>query len=839
MSRLKQTLLIVILLSELPLVRADVFATTNFVGDGKTDNTQAIQAAIDSCYNAGGGIVEFTSGIFLTGPITLESNVTLQIDSSATLLGTTYMKAYYPAGYDTTKPMPSSLQPLITSNQATNITITGNGTIDGNGLPWWNAYNAGTISVRPRLIQLNHSQNILIQNITLQNSPQFHVSLEYCWYVVVKNVTILAPSTSPNTDGIDPATCHFVQILNCKIDNGDDNVAVKSGNYDTSDPNAGTSNIVVSGCTFLHGHGVSIGSETNGGVDSMFVTNCTFNGTDNGLRIKSYRGVGGNVRDIIYKNITMTSVKYPIWISEYYPSIPAETDPAQAVTSTTPAYHDIVLDSVVATGGSTSNPGSYIVGIPESPIKNVILEDVNISGSYGLEVRNATVYTSNTTITATNGTSIIYQTDGSMHPAVLSNSTGGGAWNLPATWYSGMVPDSSDPVVVMNGDLVTVAAGQPARCNDLLISSNAILNNAGSLFVRDTFSISSNASYYNSSRTYPSFPAASIYDINNSSNYIQTAEADSILGSAGYDSTFGNIIDLGNTTIAGANILINGTLSLSNGRIILGAHNLTAGAVNAGSSNCYVEADGAGFLRIRAPGRIKTFYPVGTSIGYAPIWITNANTAADTFSVSAKADSTLNGNGSASGPDGRVKVSWKIAESTPGGTNCTLQFGWMTNEEDSIFAGNRSADARMFYWTDSTDTTEAGTGDYTTQFSAEPYWVSRGGVTSFGTFGVGDFKLTSVVPRNGGSPYEFILYQNYPNPFNPGTLIAYQLKTPGHVTLKVYDVLGREVRTLVNEKQVEGNHMVSFSAADLPSGVYFYKLEAEGFTRTRKLVVIK
>jgi polygalacturonase len=839
MSKLKQAFLLIILLSEAPFARANVIVTNNFVGDGSTDNTRAIQAAIDSCYNAGGGTVEFTGGVFLTGPITLESDVTLQIDSSATILGTTNMKAYYPAGYDTTQPMPSSLQPLIASSHATNITITGRGTIDGNGQPWWNAYNAGTISVRPRLIQLSHSQNILIENVTLQNSPQFHVSLQYCWYVVVQNVTILAPSSSPNTDGIDPATCHFVQILNCKIDNGDDDVAVKSGNYDSSDPNAGTSNVIVSGCTFLHGHGVSIGSETNGGVDSMFVTNCTFNGTDNGLRIKSYRGAGGNVRDVIYRDITMTNVEYPIWISEYYPTIPSSTDPAQTVTSTTPFYHDIIIDSLIATGGSTSNPGSYIVGVPESPIKNVILKDVNISGKYGLEVRNATIFTSNTTISVTSGASVIYQLNGSMNPALLSNSTGGGAWNLPTTWEGNAVPDSTDDVVLMNGDSVTISSGQPVTCNSLSISSEAVLNNAAPLFVKDTFAISSNAFYYNSSRACPSFPAASFYDINNASNYIHTTDADSILGSAGYDSAFGNIIDLSDRTIAGANVFVNGTLNLANGRIILGTYNLTAGLVNVSSTGSYVEADSTGVLKIYAPGRIKTFYPVGTSIGYAPVWITNANTAADTFSVSAKVDSTLDGKSSAPVPDGRVRVRWSIAESTPGGTNCTLQLGWMASEEDSIFAGSRSADGRIFYLTDSTDTAEAGTGDYATQFATEPYWVARAGVTSFGSFGVGNFKLTSVVSRDGGTPYEFMLYQNYPNPFNPSTVISYELKTASHVTLKVYDVLGRELKTLVNEKQGGGNHMVTFSAADLPSGIYFYRLEAETYSRTRKLVVIK
>jgi Glycosyl hydrolases family 28/Secretion system C-terminal sorting domain len=391
-----------------------VASSGDFVGDGKTDNTKAIQAAVDSCYGAGGGIVEFSAGTFLTGPITLKSNVTLEVDSSATLLGTTYTKAYYPAGYDTTLPPPSSLQPLITSNNAANITITGRGTIDGNGQPWWTSYNAakaggGTLPARPRLIQLNHSQNIVIDSVTLQNSPQFHVSLEYCWYVRVTDVTILAPSNSPNTDGIDPATCHFVYISHCRIDNGDDDIAVKSGKYDATDPNAGCSNIWISDCTFLHGHGVSVGSETSGGVDSMYVDSCSFTGTSNGLRIKSYRGNGGEVRDVTYSNITMQNVSNPIWISGYYPDIPSESDPAQAVSSTTPYYHNIDIINLTSTGSPTAG---LIVGLPEKPLENISLRNVSMASGTGLEIRNAAVDTTNTVVTASSGPGFIMQNGG-------------------------------------------------------------------------------------------------------------------------------------------------------------------------------------------------------------------------------------------------------------------------------------------------------------------------------------------------------------------------------------------------------------------------------------------
>ena len=375
-----------------------------FVGDGVTDNTKEIQAALDSVSTAGGGVIKFSNGKFLTGPLTLMENDTLDIDSTAAILGTTNMKAYYKSGTDTSLSPGSvgSFQPLLTANRANNIAIIGKGYIDGQGQEWWTAFNNGTISARPRMFQPNHCDGVLLKDITLKNSPQFHFIPEWCTNVTVDGITILAPSNSPNTDGIDPATCHNVHIRNCYIDTGDDNIAVKSGNNDISDPNAGCSRIYISNCTLMHGHGISIGSETNGGVDSMYVDSCTFNGTDNGLRIKSNRGKGGNVRDIIYSNITMTNVKYPIYFSEYYPTIPSQSDPAQTVNLVTPHFHDITIENLTASG---SPYVGVVVGVPEMPLTNIHFRNVKISASSGLEVRNAAIDTSNVKLTTTNGRS--------------------------------------------------------------------------------------------------------------------------------------------------------------------------------------------------------------------------------------------------------------------------------------------------------------------------------------------------------------------------------------------------------------------------------------------------
>ncbi len=399
-------------------------AGSSFVGDGLTDNTKAIQAAIDSVYNAGGGVVEFSNGKFLTGPFVLRSNITLQIDSSATILATQNQKAYYYPNTDTTKP-PASLQNFIYAKNAVNITITGGGTIDGQGQPWWDSVNAAkakglsTLPLRPRLIELDNSKHILITNITLKNAPMFHLCPQYSYDVNINHIKILAPSNSPNTDGIDPAQCHHVRISYCTIDNGDDDIAVGASHNDPSWPGAAANtDIIISHCTFLHGHGCSIGSYTSGGVDSMLVDSCTFNGTDNGFRIKSERGRGGDIRGITYSNVTMTNVRYPIYFSEYYPHIPSQTDPAQTVNSTTPHYHDITIKNLTSTG---SPYAGVIVGLPEMFINNIHLQNVNISAGSGMQIRNASVDTVNTNVKVNSGTAFLMEVNSTVSGVTAVN----------------------------------------------------------------------------------------------------------------------------------------------------------------------------------------------------------------------------------------------------------------------------------------------------------------------------------------------------------------------------------------------------------------------------------
>jgi hypothetical protein len=273
---------------------------------------------------------------------------------------------------------------------------------------------------------------------------------------------------------------------------------------------------------------------------------------------------------------------------------------------------------------------------------------------------------------------------------------------------------------------------------------------------------------------------------------------------------------------------VSGNLTLS-GRLTLGQNTLTASSTSNGSSSTFVVTTGGGALKLASVGGTQTLFPVGTT-SYAPVWITNSGTV-DMISVGVIADAAAAPYG------GRIKVKWNIDEAVPGGGNYTLQFGWVTVLEDTPFRTDRISNARIFYMV---DTTEAGSGSYTTQFVTQPYTVSRGGITSLGPFAVGRFReVTGVIERDPGVPTEFNLSQNYPNPFNPSTSIQYSVPSTQYVSLKVYDMLGRELRTLVSEVKPPGSYTVEWDPRGVASGVYFYRIEAGAFRETKKLILLR
>ncbi len=261
--------------------------------------------------------------------------------------------------------------------------LTGQGTVDGNGQVWWEQQRANRgkglkEQPRPMLFDLTNSKNILIEGVTIQNSPQYNIMAVLCDGLTVRGVKILNPGrTAPNTDGIDPISTSHVLIEKTLIDTGDDNVAIKSGLVERGDPNVPSTDIVIRDCEFRNGHGMSIGSETAGGVQRVTVERVKFDGTRQGVRIKSARGRGNDIGDFVFRDITMTNVETPIQITNYYTG-GMKGDTAQPVTEHTPRFHDITIENLTANGGKQA---AVIYGLPESPVKHLVLKNVHLIGA--------------------------------------------------------------------------------------------------------------------------------------------------------------------------------------------------------------------------------------------------------------------------------------------------------------------------------------------------------------------------------------------------------------------------------------------------------------------------
>lgn len=371
--------------------------------DGQTKDTIALQHAIDLCAKGDGGIVHLTAGTYLSGPLTLKSHVHLLIDKDAKLLGSADMEDY-PIREDA----PWRRVSLLHADHAEGIAITGEGTIDGNGKVWWEAQlsrpKGSKENQRPLLIDLTNSKNILIEGVTIQNSPQYNITAFWCDGLTVRNVKILNPGRgAPNTDGIDPVSTSHVLIEHDLIDTGDDNVAIKSGLVERGDPNVPSTDITIRDCTFRAGHGLSIGSETAGGVRNVTVERVTFTGTRQGIRIKSARGRGNDIGNFTYRDIQMDGVETPIEITNYYTGL-VKNDPGQPVTEHTPKFHDITIENVTAKGAKRA---AMVMGLPESPIKNLVLKNVKINAATGMTLQNTEIREDNVVVTPAAGEAVM------------------------------------------------------------------------------------------------------------------------------------------------------------------------------------------------------------------------------------------------------------------------------------------------------------------------------------------------------------------------------------------------------------------------------------------------
>ncbi len=375
--------------------------------------TSAIQNAIGKASSRGGGTIFFPAGTYLTGSIQFKSNITIYLDAGAVLKFSNNFEDYLPyveMRYEGI--MMKTFSPLFYGKEVENISIQGRGVIDGQGEAWWNevyrietakgpipptkyqtmwvkqnkgivyeAYYKRTIDkhfFRPAFFQTINCKNILIEGVTFKNSPFWTINPVFCDNVTVTGVTINNPH-SPNTDGINPSSCKNVHISNCHISVGDDCITIKSGrDADGRKYGIPTENVTITNCTMLSGHGgVVIGSEMSGGIKKITISNCVFDGTDRGIRIKSARGRGGVVEDIRVDNVVMKDIKEEAFMMNlFYDKNTVE----EAVSERTPIFRNIHISNV--TGTNVKKAGT-ILGITEMPIQNISFSNINIQSTEG------------------------------------------------------------------------------------------------------------------------------------------------------------------------------------------------------------------------------------------------------------------------------------------------------------------------------------------------------------------------------------------------------------------------------------------------------------------------
>lgn len=370
------------------------------VGDGKTDCTGALQAAISAC--APGGTVYVPAGTYLTYPLFLRSDMVLYLEKDAVLLGGTNTARYpilpgmvqNPDGSETSfgtwegNPL-DCYAALVTALHATNFAIAGEGKIDANAqnASWWQHPKKRIGAWRPRTVFLNSCTNVTLMGIAIHNSPSWTVHPYYCTNVDVVGVSILNPPDTPNTDGCNPESCLNVRILGTRISVGDDCIAVKSGKYYMSVNHLRTSeNIMIRNCLLERGHGaVTLGSEVAGGVRKLKVERCLMLDTDRGLRIKTRRGRGSDcvITDVLFLNVRMARVKTPFVTNMFYYCDPdghsdyVRNKQALPVDEFTPTVGSLICRNVQCI--DCSHAGAYFYGLPEQPIQSIAMEHVKIA----------------------------------------------------------------------------------------------------------------------------------------------------------------------------------------------------------------------------------------------------------------------------------------------------------------------------------------------------------------------------------------------------------------------------------------------------------------------------
>ncbi|MDD4990860.1 MAG: glycoside hydrolase family 28 protein [Paludibacter sp.] len=462
------------------------------IGNGMILNTKAFENAINILSEKGGGTLLVPFGVWLTGPIELKSNINLHLSKGAIILFTSDLNAYPLVkavfeGQNTYR-----CQSPISGKDLTNIAITGEGTINGNGQIWrplkkikvteeyWNSViSTGGVLVnkdywlptskikkaedlmknkdfsfnslsssqldsikdyfRPVMINFISCKNVYLQGVLFENSPNWNIHPLLCENLLIDNITIKNPSYAQNGDGIDFESCKNVIMVNSTIDAGDDAICLKSGKDEEGRLRAKpTENVIVDNCKVFKGHGgFVVGSEMSGGVRNVLVSNCSFMGTNAGLRFKSGRGRGGIVENIYVRNISMFDIVFDSFVFDLYYGAKNETESAVDSTrqnlelklpqfsSSTPVFRNIFIENVIS---RNANRAMYFNGLPEMNIMNVQIKNSKISSRLGAEiVESDGVIFDNVEIIPKEGAALIlddvknFKMEGTIYPGYLKN----------------------------------------------------------------------------------------------------------------------------------------------------------------------------------------------------------------------------------------------------------------------------------------------------------------------------------------------------------------------------------------------------------------------------------
>jgi DNA sulfur modification protein DndE len=458
-----------------PHFKRDTFNIVNYgaVADGITLNTAAINKTIEECAARGGGTVLIPKGSYITGPIIMKSNINLHLDKAALVIFSSDFNQYPLVSSSFEGVDAIRCQSPVVAENLENIAITGDGILDGNGYYWrplkkdklsetewrnhlkkyggvlsedkktWyssekalkglNENNTGKLTagktpkdfeavkdfLRPQMIRIYKCKNILLEGVTFQNSPFWTTHLMMSSHITMLNVKVKNPWFGTNTDALDLESCDHALIEGCNFDTGDDGICIKSGrDEDGRKRGMPTQDIIVNNCIVYHAHGgFVVGSEASGGARNLFVSNCSFIGSDIGLRFKTVRGRGGIVENIYVSNINMKDIpaeaisfdmyymaKDPVVLAGEKREPPVvETKP---VDETTPQFQNFYFHNITCNGAAK---GIFVRGIPEMHVKNLWIENAVLQTEDGIDIQEASnININNVTLLSKNTNPVAY-----------------------------------------------------------------------------------------------------------------------------------------------------------------------------------------------------------------------------------------------------------------------------------------------------------------------------------------------------------------------------------------------------------------------------------------------